>query len=144
MMATPGRIDPFSLAARQIERDGASISDKATLERKRRKLSGSSHGFLRGSAILFYEVLAQRPELAEGPAGEGWIVGDMHMENIGAYRTDDDDVVFDLNDFDDALHGPWQLDVLRLTTSVLLASRAFEASGSTAVALAYSRFASRA
>lgn len=46
----------------------------------------SPHAFLRGAAPLFYEILAARPDLAAGPPGEGWIVGDMHLENVGAYR----------------------------------------------------------
>lgn len=127
------REDPFSLAARQIQIDRERIRDAEAAARKVRRLGATAHGFLRGSAPLFYEILAQRPDLSHGPDGVGFLVGDMHLENVGAYRTDDDSVVFDLNDFDDALIGPWQLDVLRLTTSVLLASQAFEAPGHQAV-----------
>jgi len=131
------RDDPFSLAAYQIEIDNKQIKDPRALDRKMRKLTSSSHGFLRGSAALFYAILARRPDLATGPAGSGWLVGDMHMENVGAYRTDDDKgVVFDLNDFDDTRVGPWQLDILRLTMSVLLGSQEFAASGALAVDLA--------
>ena len=97
--------------------------------RKRARLLLSPHAFLRGSAPLFYEILAARPELAEGPEGQGWLVGDMHMENIGAYRNEADEVVFDLNDFDDGAVGPWRLDVVRLGVSVLLASRTFRSTG---------------
>lgn len=94
-------------------------------------MAASPLGFLRGSAPLFYEILAARPELAEGPDGDGWIVGDAHLENFGAYRvrgsdSDGDEKkpsTFDLNDFDDAVQGPWRWDVLRLTTSLLLAGR---------------------
>jgi uncharacterized protein (DUF2252 family) len=59
----------------------------------------------------------------------------MHLENVGAYRTDSDRVVFDLNDFDDASVGPLYLDVLRLSTSVLLAGRTFKSTGAEAIAL---------
>jgi uncharacterized protein (DUF2252 family) len=128
--------DPRTLAQRQIELDRANIAHPSAQERKRERLSGSPHGFLRGSAALFYEMLAARPELAEGPPGEGWIAGDMHLENVGAYRTDDDEVVFDLNDFDDAIIGPWRLDVLRVSTSVLLAGPSFGATGPDALTLA--------
>lgn len=131
------RLDPFSLAAHQIEVDRRKIDDGRALDRKMRKLTSSSHGFLRGSAPLFYAILARRPDLADGPEGTGWLVGDMHMENVGAYRTDDDEgVVFDLNDFDDARIGPFHLDVLRLTMSVLMGSREFGASSSLAIDLA--------
>ncbi len=94
---------------------------------KRARMLTSPHATLRGAAPLYYELLAAQPWLAEGPAGEGWIVGDLHLENVGAFRTDDDRVVFDLNDFDDAVQGPWRVDLLRLLTSVLLAGRSFQA-----------------
>ena len=63
------------------------------------------------------------PTSPRAPTGDGWIVGDMHLENVGAYRNDADEVVFGLNDFDDATIGPLRFDVLRLSTSVLLAGR---------------------
>ena len=119
-------LDPFDLAARQLELDQrATVQLPALLDRKKARLSRSPHAFLRGSAPLFYEILARRPDLAEGPADEGFIVGDMHLENVGAYRNEVDDVVFALNDFDDAAVAPLSLDVLRLSTSVLLAGRGF-------------------
>ena len=90
---------------------------------------------LRGSAPLYYEVLERHPVLADGPPGDGWVVGDCHLENFGAFRTGAlstketkashaaDSIVFDLNDFDDAFVGPWRFDVARLTTSLILAGR---------------------
>jgi uncharacterized protein (DUF2252 family) len=129
-------LDPFGLALRQIALDRAATAAIPSLfERKVARLGPSPHAFLRGSAPLFAEILAARPDLAAGPAGDGWIVGDMHLENVGAYRTDADDVVFGINDFDDATIAPLRLDVLRLSTSVLLAGRGFRASGAESVAL---------
>lgn len=131
-----GSLSPFALAARQRELDRALTARFPGLfERKRQRLSASPHAFLRGSAPLFYEILAARPDLARGPAGEGWIVGDMHLENVGAFPVDKDRIAFDLNDFDDATLGPLHLDLLRLSTSVLLAARTFRADGSAAIAL---------
>lgn len=128
--------DPFALAARQIELDRASTAGTPALfERKKVRLGPSPHAFLRGSAPVFHEILGRRPDLAAGPAGNGWIVGDMHLENVGAYRTDADEVVFGINDFDDATIAPLRLDVLRLSTSVLLAGRGFRATGAQSVAL---------
>ena len=94
----------------------------------------SPFAFLRGSAPFFYELLRAVPWLAGGPPGEGWIVGDLHLENFGAFRTSAppdrgkardtaQEVVFDLNDFDEAIRGPWRLDLLRMATSALLAAR---------------------
>ena len=128
---------PFALAERQNELDRAATARYPhLLERKRERLLLSPHSFLRGSAPLFYEILAARSDLAAGPAGDGWIVGDMHLENVGAYQTDTKgEVVFNLNDFDDATIGPLHLDVLRLSTSVLLAGRTFQCSGVESIAL---------
>jgi uncharacterized protein (DUF2252 family) len=124
-------MSPGALAVLQMAHDRVATRRFPTLlDHKRRLMLQAPHTFLRGSAPLFYEVLSRRPDLARGFAGEGWIVGDMHLENVGAYRTDDRGVVFDLNDFDDATRGPWILDALRLATSTLLAGRATGSRGS--------------
>ena len=100
--------------------------------------------FLRGNAPLFYEILAESPELAAGPGDEGWIVGDAHLENFGAFQTLVLDpsggparktATFDLNDFDEAVRGPWRWDVLRLATSVILASRELGVNGTKSIAM---------
>jgi len=129
-------LDPFALAARQVEIDrDATRRMPWLLDHKKERVGPAPFAFLRGSAPLFYEILAARPDLAAGPAGDGWIVGDMHLENVGAYRTDADEVVFGLNDFDDSTIGPLRFDVLRYSTSVLLAGRSFEATGAQAIGL---------
>ncbi|MFO0552657.1 MAG: DUF2252 family protein [Polyangiaceae bacterium] len=131
---TRGPLDAFTLARRQLELDRAVIGGDAFLSaRKLKKLGASPLGFFRGSARLFYEMLRAEPALAPAPGPVGHIVGDMHLENIGAYRNDADEVVFDLNDFDDASIGEYALDRLRVSVSVLLAARAF--SGTAAEAL---------
>jgi uncharacterized protein (DUF2252 family) len=128
--------DPFALAARQMEIDREALRTLPWLAGyKKQRLSPGPFAFLRGSTRLFYEILAARPDLAAGPDGDGWILGDMHLENVGAYQTDAKDVVFGLNDFDEATIGPLRYDVLRFSTSVLLAARAFEATGAQAIAL---------
>jgi uncharacterized protein (DUF2252 family) len=110
----------------------------ALFRHKLERMSASPLAFLRGSAPLFYEEMLA--DTKDGPAGEGWIVGDLHLENFGAYRAaggrEDENVVFDLNDFDDTLIGPWWLDVLRFTTSLLVASRELGATGLVALELA--------
>lgn len=94
---------------------------------------------------MFYEVLERVPALGEGPAGEGFIVGDLHIENFGAFRPDPEkgrhknrepDAVFDANDFDDCTIGPWRFDVLRLTTSLILGGRELGADGPEALVMA--------
>jgi uncharacterized protein (DUF2252 family) len=128
--------DPFDLARRQLERDLEVTGwEPALFDRKRKRMLASPLGFFRGTAPLFHEVLRDEPQLGAGPEGTGTIIGDMHLENVGAFRTDDDSVTFDLNDFDDARDGTIRLDVVRLATSVLLAGRTFRASGPEALAL---------
>ncbi|MBL8739658.1 MAG: DUF2252 family protein [Myxococcales bacterium] len=126
----------FDLAARQIEIDRAIIGDEPALwARKLKKLGQSPLGFFRGSAPLFYEILADDPSLQLVTGDIGHVVGDMHLENVGAYRTDADEVTFDLNDFDDAGVAPLWVDRLRVAVSVLLAARSFHASAGDALGL---------
>jgi len=100
-------------------------------------MSSSPLALLRGAAQLFYEVLAADPDPAQDSSARGWIVGDAHLENFGAFRPAapaDERLprkksVFDLNDFDQAIEGPWRWDVARLTTSLILAGRELGADG---------------
>jgi uncharacterized protein (DUF2252 family) len=127
----------LDLARAQLELDRRQTQRFPELfARKRAKMAASPHAFLRGSAPLFYRLLAEQPELAAGPAESGWILGDMHLENVGAYRGEDRRAHFDLNDFDEATWAPLQLDVLRLLTSTLLAAQASRLTSDVAVRLA--------
>lgn len=138
-------LDLVALAERQLELDRARTKRfPALFVRKLGRMSASPLAFLRGAAPLFFEMLLKRPDLADGPAAEGWIVGDMHLENFGAYKPEPiakedgakkKGVRFDLNDFDDALVGPWRLDVLRLCVSMLLGGRELGANGVVALSL---------
>jgi uncharacterized protein (DUF2252 family) len=141
-------VDPLALARRQIAIDRAKTSRfPALLDHKLERMTASPLAFLRGAAPLFYEVLAAHPSLAEGPRGKGWLTGDLHLENFGAYRPlplalsgdrhDRDEAAFDLNDFDDAVIGPWRIDVLRLTASLILAGRELGAGGMRVLDLAH-------
>jgi len=130
--------DPLQAAARQLERDRqATRAFPALFARKLAKMGGSPLAYLRGSAPLFYALLAEHPELAAGPAGEGWLVGDAHLENFGAFRTADarESAVFDVNDFDEAIIGPLRWDVLRLLTSTILGGRELGSNGKQSVLL---------
>jgi uncharacterized protein (DUF2252 family) len=133
----PG-LEPRRLALRQLELDRQRTARyPALLARKQARMSASPLAYLRGAAPLFYELLAADPELAAGPEGFGYIQGDAHLENFGAFSPAVHDAAgwkkghatFQLNDFDEATRGAWRWDVLRLTTSLLLAGRELGQSG---------------
>jgi uncharacterized protein (DUF2252 family) len=143
-MASTELPDPARLAARQLRRDLRRMGDKPhLLAFKRQRMDVSPFHFLRGTAPLFYEALRAAPQLAVGPKGKGWLAGDLHLENFGAYRPEpvategaSPRVVFDVNDFDDAFVGPQRLDALRLLTSAVLASRDWGLSSAETVSVA--------
>jgi uncharacterized protein (DUF2252 family) len=132
-------LDPMALARRQIANDRARTRRfPHTFARKCARMRASPLAFLRGAAPLFYELLTADPSLAAGPAGKGWLAGDLHIENFGAFVTHADGqrhsaTVFDLNDFDDCMIGPVRFDLLRLSTSLILAARELGAHGGQAM-----------
>ena len=140
-------LDPVHLAHRQIALDHEKTDRFPDLfARKMGRMSASPLAFLRGAAPIFFDILAQKPDLADGPDGEGWLVGDAHLENFGAYRPEPDGhgskqdakkvAGFNLNDFDETIVGPWRWDVLRLTTSLILGGRELGADGTRVLGLA--------
>lgn len=125
-------MEPKRLAQRQLELDRQRTARfPALLARKLGRMQASPLAFLRGAAPLFYELLVAEPDLASGPEGHGFIQGDAHLENFGAFSPAVHEggvwkkghATFQLNDFDEATHGQWRWDVLRLTTSLVLAGR---------------------
>jgi uncharacterized protein (DUF2252 family) len=75
--------------------------------------------FYRGAAILMAHDLA-------ATARSGLMVqccGDAHLSNFGVFASPERRLVFDINDFDETLSGPWEWDVKRLATSMLIAAR---------------------
>lgn len=106
------------------------------LARKWKRMAASPFAFLRGAAPLFDECLRREGSFAAGPTGGGGLVGDLHLENFGVFRTDRGAVMFHVNDFDALRDGPWRFDVLRLLTSILLARPELKASGTEAHGLA--------
>jgi uncharacterized protein (DUF2252 family) len=83
------------------------------------RMVASPYAFLRGSAALMAEDFAPLPRTGVEPV----ICGDAHLGNFGFYASPERDLVFDLNDFDEAHPGPWEWDLYRLTTSVWVAGR---------------------
>jgi uncharacterized protein (DUF2252 family) len=84
---------------------------------KYRRMRVSPFAFFRGAAPLMAADLAAAP--VTGITVQ--ICGDAHVRNLGAYQALDGKIVFDLNDFDETIQGPWEWDVKRLATSLVLA-----------------------
>lgn len=87
------------------------------LPEKARRMRGSPFAFFRGAAVLMAADLATGPR--SGIIAQ--LCGDAHVRNLGAYAAPDGALVFDLNDFDETVEGPWEWDVKRLATSLVLA-----------------------
>ncbi|AOP44881.1 DUF2252 domain-containing protein [Streptomyces lydicus] len=83
------------------------------------RMAASPFAFLRGSAGLMAYDLAD--EAVTGIGAQ--ICGDAHAANFGLYADARGGLVIDLNDFDETLYGPWEWDVKRLATSMVLAGR---------------------
>ncbi len=77
----------------------------------------SSFAFLRGSAAVMAADLASAPV-----AGlRVQLCGDAHLLNFGGFATPERNLVFDVNDFDETIPGPFEWDVARLTASIAVA-----------------------
>ena len=84
------------------------------------RMAASPFGFFRGAAPLMAMDLAGHPRTGLTVQ----LCGDAHVRNLGAYAAPDGHLVFDLNDFDETLaDAPWEWDVKRLATSLILADR---------------------
>ena len=83
------------------------------------KMATSPFAFLRGGAPVMAPDLAAQPSTGY----EVQLCGDAHTRNLGAYATGDGTIVFDVNDFDETCRGPWEWDLRRLVTSVVLMGR---------------------
>jgi len=87
---------------------------------KHERMAASPFGFFRGAVPIMAADLACHPNTGITTQ----LCGDAHVLNLGAYAGFDGRLVFDINDFDETIHGPFEWDVKRLATSLLLAGRA--------------------
>jgi uncharacterized protein (DUF2252 family) len=83
------------------------------------RMSLSPFAFLRGSAVVMASDLAKTP--VSGIKVQ--LCGDAHMSNFGGFASPERELVFDVNDFDETLPGPWEWDVKRLAASIMVAGR---------------------
>lgn len=83
------------------------------------RMAESPFGFFRGAAAVMAGGLASTPST-------GLVVqlcGDGHLVNFGGFATPERRLIFDVNDFDEALPGPWEWDLKRLGASFAVAAR---------------------
>jgi uncharacterized protein (DUF2252 family) len=111
---TPDRPDPVDLLEEQAK---DRLPELVPIRYSR--MMASPFAFMRGSAIVMAHDLAGTPN-----AGiQAQLCGDAHLMNFGAYASPERALLFDLNDFDESLPGPWEWDIKRLAASFVVAGR---------------------
>src|SRR5215207_3995087 len=83
------------------------------------RMMASPFAFMRGAAIVMAQDLASTPKTGI----QAQLCGDAHLLNFGAYASPERALLFDLNDFDETLPGPWEWDIKRLAASFVVAGR---------------------
>lgn len=106
--------DPLGILERQ---HAGRLSDLVPLRVER--MLADPFAFYRGTAAIQAADLAGQPVTG----ADVTICGDAHIANFGLYASPQRSIVFDLNDFDEAAFGPWEWDVKRFVTSVVIAAR---------------------
>ncbi len=109
-----GRPDPVAILGRQAT---SRVPELVPIRYGR--MAASPFAFYRGAAAVMAADLATTP--VSGLRVQA--CGDAHLSNFGAFGAPDRRLVFDLNDFDESLPGPWEWDVKRLASSFALAGR---------------------
>ncbi|HLJ79889.1 MAG TPA: DUF2252 domain-containing protein [Ktedonobacterales bacterium] len=110
----PDRTDPLTLLEAQAT---TRLPDLVPIRYARMRVS--PFAFLRGSAVVMAQDLAQTPRTGI----QTQLCGDCHCSNFGAYASPERTLLFDINDLDETYPGPWEWDVKRLAASVFVAGR---------------------
>ena len=110
----PDRPDPIALLEKQ---SAGRVPELVPIRYGR--MSASPFAFYRGAAYVMASDLADLPHTGIRVQ----LCGDAHLGNFGAFASPERHLLFDLNDFDETLPGPWEWDVKRLAASVAVAGR---------------------
>ena len=110
----PERPDPVSLLEEQ-----AKTRDPGLVPIRYGRMLTSPFAFFRGAAYVMASDLATTPRTGIRVQA----CGDAHLDNFGIYASPDRSLIFDLNDFDETLPGPWEWDLKRLAASFEVAMR---------------------
>jgi uncharacterized protein (DUF2252 family) len=111
---SPRRPDPVALLEKQ---SATRVSELVSIRYGR--MLASPFTFFRGAALVMASDLASTPD----GGIRAQICGDAHLANFGAYASPERRLVFDVNDFDETLPGPWEWDIKRLVASLAVAGR---------------------
>ncbi|XBB66473.1 DUF2252 domain-containing protein [Nocardioides sp. WV_118_6] len=112
--------DPVAVLA---EQDRGRLS--ALVPVRHERMAESPFAYFRGAAAVMAADLATTPSTGVHVQA----CGDAHLSNFGVFAARDRSLVFDVNDFDETTPGPWEWDVKRLVTSVVLAGRQQQIAG---------------
>jgi uncharacterized protein (DUF2252 family) len=110
-----GRPDPIALLEQQA---ATRIPELVPIRYSR--MVASPFAFFRGAALVMAWDLARTPD--SGTRVQA--CGDAHLSNFGGFASPERALVFDVNDFDETLPGPWEWDLKRLAASAAVAGRA--------------------
>jgi uncharacterized protein (DUF2252 family) len=108
------RPDPIALLEEQAK---TRLPDLVPIRHGR--MLASPFAFFRGGALIMASDLATTPNAGITVQ----CCGDAHLSNFGLFGTPERQLVFDVNDFDETLPGPWEWDVKRLAASLEVAGR---------------------
>jgi uncharacterized protein (DUF2252 family) len=108
------RADPVAV----LEAQAASRVGELVPLRYARMLA-SPFAFFRGAAAVMAADLAPTPQ----SGFQTQLCGDAHLSNFGGFASPERRLLFDVNDFDETLPGPWEWDVKRLAASIAVAGR---------------------
>ena len=112
--AAENRPDPIDLLRSQGAQRVQSL-----LPIRYQRMSASPFAFYRGTALIMAQDLSGLPNTGVTVQ----LCGDAHIANFGLFASPERRIVFDINDFDETLPGPWEWDVKRLATSVEICGR---------------------
>lgn len=110
----PRKFDPLD-----VLRQAAKTRIAQLLPVKFKLMSESPFVFFRGSVEIMAADLGHAPHTRI----EVQICGDAHVKNFGFFASPSAEIALDINDFDETQRGPWEWDVKRLATSIVLAGR---------------------
>ncbi len=110
----PDRPDPVALLERQ-----ATTRVPELVPIRYGRMLVSPFTFFRGAALIMASDLATTPR--SGLRAQ--VCGDAHLSNFGLFASPERKLMFDVNDFDETLPGPWEWDLKRLAASVVIAAR---------------------